>query len=238
MNETTRSDRNPLAVEQGTKPTIMLLLGWFVVHTAVWIGLVKLLEGSDGVGYDDVGTAGTPWFRQFVIPLGVVFVLQVVGISRLGWWRSVLGDSSRTKRTWLAIFPIVVLLLGLTRLANDGFAGSAKAAYLVGCAVTVGLVGLTEEITFRGVELVGARRLFRREWMAVAFSAALFGLFHAPNIILGAEAGATMNQVVYTAVIGTGIYCLRRVTGWLWLCVVLHAVYDFMLIQGHWHTLF
>jgi hypothetical protein len=38
-------------------------------------------------------------------------------------------------------------------------------------------------------------------------------------------------------VIGTFLYCLRRTSGSLVPCIVLHAAYDFMLIQGNWDKL-
>ena len=34
---------NPLAVDEGVKPTIPLLLGIFVAHVVIWIGLILLL---------------------------------------------------------------------------------------------------------------------------------------------------------------------------------------------------
>jgi membrane protease YdiL (CAAX protease family) len=228
---------NPLAVDEGTKPTFALLLGWFAVHVVVAIGLMKVLPGDDGVDYSDLGVLGTPWVRQFIIPLLVVLALQVALISRLGWWNSVLREPSRTSRRWLWVFPALMLVVGVARFASDGFAGDAGASYLLGCIITMALVGTTEELTFRGIEQVGARRLFSSERQAVVFASVLFGLFHAPNIVLGAEVGATIAQVVLTAVIGTFLYCLRRTSGSLVPCIVLHAAYDFMLIQGNWDKL-
>jgi membrane protease YdiL (CAAX protease family) len=228
---------NPLAVEEGTRPTLGLLLGWFVVHAVVAIGLMRLLPGDDGVDYGDLGTLGTPWVRQFIIPLLVVLVLQVVFVTRMGWWGSVLREPSRSTRRWMLVFPVLVLLIGLGRFLSDGFAGDAGASYLIGCAVTMVLVGTTEELTFRGIQQVGARRILRAEWQAVVFASVLFGLFHAPNVVLGAEVGPTIVQVVVTALLGTTFYCLRRVTGSLIPCIAAHAVYDFFLIQGAWDKL-
>ena len=233
----TTPSRNPLAVDQGTSPTVVMLLGWFVVHVTVWIGLVKLLPGDDGVDYVDLGTLGTPWVRQFILPLLVVLVLQVVVISRLGWWRPVLRDPARSTRRWLWLPPLLIAVVGVSTLASDGFSSDAGAAYLVGCAVTMLLVGTTEELTFRGVLQVGGRRVFSREWQAAVFASVLFGLFHTPNIIIGAEVGDALVQTVATAVIGSGFYALRRVSGSLVPCIVLHAAYDFMLIQGSWDSL-
>ena len=228
---------NDLRVDEGVQPTISLLLGIFVAHVVIWIGLVRLVPGGDGVDYPDLGTLGTPWVRQFVIPLLVVLAFQVVVITKLGWWKSVLREPSRTTRRWLVVFPVVVFVLGLTRFLSDGFAGDAGSSYLIGCIVTMTLVGLTEEITFRGIQQVGARRVFTREWQAVVFASVLFGLFHTPNIVIGAEVGDALRQTVFTAIIGTAFYCLRRVSGSLIPCIVLHAVYDFLLIQGAWDTL-
>ena len=228
---------NDLRVDEGVQPTISLLLGIFVAHVVIWIGLVRLVPGGDGVDYPDLGTLGTPWVRQFVIPLLVVLAFQVVVITRLGWWKSVLREPSRTTRRWLVVFPVVVFVLGLTRFLSDGFAGDAGSSYLIGCIVTMTLVGLTEEITFRGIQQVGARRVFTREWQAVVFASVLFGLFHTPNIVIGAEVGDALRQTVFTAIIGMAFYCLRRVTGSLIPCIVLHAVYDFLLIQGAWDRL-
>lgn len=228
---------NELRIDEGVQPTIPLLLGIFVAHVVIWIGLVALVPGDDGVDYPDLGTLGTPWVRQFVIPLLVVLVFQVVVITKLGWWKSVLREPSRTTRRWLVVFPVVVFVLGLTRFLSDGFAGDAGASYLIGCVVTLTLVGVTEEITFRGIQHVGARRIFSREWQAVVFASVLFGLFHTPNIVIGAEVGHALTQTVVTAVIGMAFYCLRRVSGSLIPCIVLHAVYDFLLIQGAWDKL-
>lgn len=213
------------------------MVAWFVIHTVVWIGLVLLVPGDDGIDYVDVGDVSTPWVRQFIIPLLVVLVLQVLVIGRLGWQRPVLRDDERTSKQWLWVFPVVFLLLGLSTLALNGFASEAGSAYLVGCAVTMLLVGATEEITFRGILLVGGRKAFGKESTAMLFSAALFGLFHLPNVFIGSAFSDAASQVVKTAILGLALYCLRRVTASLIPCIVLHAVYDFLLIQGNWDKL-
>jgi len=216
---------------------LSLLVGWFVVHTVVWIGLVLLIPGNDGIDYAEIGVLGTPWVRQFIIPLLVVLVLQVVVVSRVGWQRPVLRDDSRTTKQWLWVFPVLFLVGGLTALGTNGFASDAGGAYLIGCAVTMLLVGATEEITFRGILLVGGRKAFAKESTAVLFSSVLFGLFHLPNVFIGSAFSDAASQVVKTAILGLALYCLRRVTASLIPCIVLHAVYDFLLIQGNWDKL-
>lgn len=232
--DTATPPANPLAVDQGVKPTLALLLGFFVVHVVVWIGLILLVPGDDGVDYVDLGVLGTPWVRQFIIPLLVVLALQIVFISRMGWWKSVLSEPSRTSKKWLIVVPVIVLVVGLLKFASEGLATGAGANYLIGCLVTMVLVGTTEELNFRGIQQVGARRIFTREWQAVVFASVLFGLFHTPNILIGSEVGPAIAQTFLTAIIGLAFYCLRRVSGSLIPCIILHALYDFMLIEGNW----
>lgn len=227
---------NDLGVEEGVKPTLPLLLGIFATHVVIWIGLVALIPGDDRVSFEHLGDQTTPWMRQFIIPLLVVLVVQVAITTKLGWWTSVMRDPARTTRRWFWVVPAVLLILGLIAFASSG-AQDAGFDYLVGCLATTMLVGITEEMTFRGLLLVGARRVFTREWLAVVLAGALFGLFHLPNILLGAPTGPTVVQVVQTAVIGTGIYCLRRVSGWLVPCMVLHGLYDYLVLQGNWDSI-
>lgn len=227
---------NPLAVDEGVKPTLPLLLGIFAAHVVIWIGLILLLPGDDRVKFEFLGDQSTPWVRQFIIPLLVVLAVQAAVITKLGWWTSVLREPQRTTRRWLWIFPTLLLVGGLLAFAASG-AQEAGSGYLVSVLTTTMLVGITEEITFRGVVLVGARRLFDREWRAVVFSGALFGLFHLPNILVGAPVGQTLLQVFQTAVIGTAIYALRRTSGTLVMCMLLHGVYDYLVIQGNWDAI-
>ncbi len=220
----------PPAQLAGRRPTLGLLAAIFVLHTTIWIGLVRLLPGDDFLEYPDLGDAATPWIRQFVLPLVVVTAFLVGVVSWLGWWRPVLREP-RTGGRLLVLGAALIVVLGGGRLLGSGFS-DAPAAYWIGLALTTGLVGLTEELSFRGIQLVGARAVFGDERRALLWSSVLFGLFHLPNAILGASVGAAVAQVFLTALIGTGIACFRRLSGTLLVPVVVHAVYDFVLIQG------
>lgn len=222
-----------LAASEGVAraATGVAMIGWFIVHTAVWIGLVRLVPGDDFVEYPDLGAFGLPWIRQFVIPLLVVLALQIVLITRRGWWKQVLSDEARTTRLWMAVPPVVIAVIALSQFIADGLS-DVPTHYWIGMTLTMLLVGTTEEITFRGILLVGGRQVFGREVWAFVLSSALFGLFHLPNVILGQEFSLSVVQMVSTAVIGSAFYCLRRVTGSIIPCILLHAAYDWALIQG------
>ncbi len=205
----------------------LALVGWFVVHTVVWIALVRLLPGGDFVEYSDLGTAGLPWVRQFVVPLLVVLALQVLVLSATGRWRAVWVDDRPMRARWWLV--MVAFALPVASFLSAG--ASARPAHAwIGLVATMALVGLTEELTFRGILLVGARD-HGSERSAWLWSSALFGLFHLPNIVLGAPAGDAARQVVATAVIGSIMYVVRRLSRGLLAPVVLHAAWDFLLIS-------
>lgn len=226
MNKTVRTSDGV-----GRIATAVAMVGWFIVHTALWIGLVKLLPGDDFVEYPDLGRLGLPWMRQFVIPLLVVLALQAVVITRRSWWSPVFSDAQRTSKTWMFIPPVLVAAIGIGSFLADGLS-DVPAHYWVGMTLTMLLVGTTEELTFRGILLVGGRQAFGSETVAFLFSSALFGLFHLPNIILGQDVGPSISQVFFTAVTGAAFYCLRRASGSIVPCILLHAAYDWALIQG------
>ncbi|CAB4603498.1 MAG: CPBP family intramembrane metalloprotease [Actinobacteria bacterium] len=218
------------AAGPATPATWPLLIGWFVVHTVVWISLVRLLPGDAFVEYDDLGLLGTPWIRQFVVPLLIVLALQIVFVTRLGWWREVLGEPRSAPR-WMWIPVAVVVLSAVAQLVANGVS-DVPSSYWIGLVLTVALVGATEELTFRGILQAGGRWLSdeRTAWLV---SSALFGLFHLPNAVLGQSLGGSILQMIGTAVIGSAFYCLRRVSGSLVPCIVLHAAYDWVLIQAN-----
>jgi membrane protease YdiL (CAAX protease family) len=207
------------------------LIGFFLLHVVVWIGLMRPLAGDDFVDYDDLGIAATPWVRQFIIGLLVVLALQVIYVSRRGCWGPLLTDETRLRKWWAFIPIAVVAVGGLGRFASDGLS-DAPASWWAGITVTMLLVGTTEEITFRGILLVGGRQAFGGEVKAWLFSSALFGLFHLPNALIGQDLGPTLVQVVLTAVIGSVLYLVRRVSGSLIVAALFHAAYDWLLIQG------
>lgn len=216
---------------RGRDATWALLAGFFVVHTVVWIGLVRSVPGADFVEYPELGVVGLPWVRQFVIPLSVVLILQIAAIRWLGWGRAVIREEARSTTWWLYL-PVVFIVVQLVVLLQRDGISDVPAAYWAGLIATVLLVGATEEITFRGVLLVGSRRLVDREVIAFALSSMMFGLFHLPNVLLGQSLGVTLVQVVATAILGSTLYCLRRVSGSLLPCIALHAGYDLVVIQA------
>ncbi len=223
-----------MATSWNPSPTLTRVksaLRFFLVHVVVWTSLVYVVAGNDRVDYDMLGDGTTPWVRQFVVALVAVLVLQILFISRQRLWAEVVVDRPRRSRKWMWFPPFLLLCAGIGVVASDGLS-SAPGSYWIGMTVTMILVGLTEELTFRGILVATLRRTGSGERGVLLISSLLFGLFHLPNWILGQDFVTTVRQVAFTALFGMIFYALRRASGTLIACVVLHALYDWMIVQG------
>ncbi len=93
------------------------------------------------------------------------------------------------------------------------------------------LIGIFEEFLFRGIlqdfiaSLVKGKR--RERLLTVFLTSAAFGLWHLFNLAGGANVGMTLLQVGYTFLVGAMLSAVVIKTGNLWLCVILHAIFDF-----------
>ena len=206
-------------------------LTFSLVHVIVWTTLVLVLAGDAGVDYDDIGVPSTPWVRQFIIALSVVFVLQLVYVSRISDRSGIFREARRSARRSAWVPPALLFVAGLGAFASDGLS-EAPAAWWVGMIATMLLVGVTEEMTFRGILVHGLREDGLAERRVVVVSSALFGLFHLPNFLLGQDLSTTIRQVVVTAILGAAFHSLRRASGSLIPCMILHAAYDWSVLQG------
>lgn len=121
-------------------------------------------------------------------------------------------------------FPIIGLISGTAGLDSPPH-------YILIYALSSILVGLFEELAFRGVFymlLLEPRRDTSRSvfWVS-ALSSALFGAIHLVNLFAGAGVGTTILQVGYSFLIGGMCSIALLVSGSIWVPVVLHALFDF-----------
>ncbi|MBQ8408796.1 MAG: CPBP family intramembrane metalloprotease [Clostridia bacterium] len=92
-------------------------------------------------------------------------------------------------------------------------------------------VGLFEETCFRGVVLLGfleKRRTTKKgQFWSIVLSSAVFGAVHFVNVFFGASPVAVLMQIGYSFLIGAMCSVVLLKTANLWLCVILHAVFNF-----------
>ena len=92
-------------------------------------------------------------------------------------------------------------------------------------------IGFYEELAFRGfvfpliMEKTGTSR--KGIFLATIYSGAVFGLMHLVNLLEGAGIGSVVLQIGYSFLIGAMCSVVLVKTRNVWICVVLHAIYDF-----------
>ena len=122
----------------------------------------------------------------------------------------------------LANFPFSALIGGTARITRIDLIG----LFAVKCL----LIGLGEELLFRGILFGFLNELFEKRkspFLTVLLSSVLFALFHLVNLLDGAGILPVLQQIGYSFLIGAMLAVLLVQTENLWLCVILHALFDF-----------
>ncbi|WP_106745119.1 CPBP family intramembrane glutamic endopeptidase [Yoonia maritima] len=211
----------------------MTNLGRAVLATLIYIGIV--------------GVATVFVFRIFTTPLDTVSVmwrtlsLQIIlllscylyvrrytdwytiGFRRLNWGALV----------WLLPAVALVFAMGFV-VINAATKGNGVSLPIstVGLLVVVPfLVGLTEEIMFRGILLRGA--LARLPvFQAMLLSALLFSLMHCVNVFTGQPALATLQHTAFAFLVGVFLAPIALKLGNLWPLIMWHTAWDFMIYSS------
>ncbi len=139
--------------------------------------------------------------------------------------------------------PILGLLSGLATLE---YSGARLAGYIALFAWECLAIGFFEELAFRGVVLpmiLEKRRGSRKQiFLSVLLSSAVFGGIHLVNLFVSSP-GAVFLQIGYSFLIGGMCAFVLIKTANIWLCVLLHAIFDFCgklvdtLGKGTWISL-
>ncbi|ONI62850.1 hypothetical protein CSIV_15500 [Microbacterium sp. CSI-V] len=94
------------------------------------------------------------------------------------------------------------------------------------------LVGVGKELAIRGI-LLTALRGRHGKTVTLLGAAAVFGLIHIPGSFINrAPVAFIVIQVLGIALAGVTYYWIRRVTGRLWVGMLVHAFTDFVLYLG------
>jgi len=120
--------------------------------------------------------------------------------------------------------PIIALLTGN---------GYVKAPYLTIIIFAIECIGIGffEEAAFRGVLLLliieRVPKTKKGIFYSIVLSSAIFGLIHIFNLFSGSGAGAVILQIGYSFLFGGMWAAVLLKTHNLWLCILLHSIYDF-----------
>jgi hypothetical protein len=198
------------------------------------MALFGIMFKLSGVDYDDIVGSADNALKAIVIPLAVVAVALIIVTTLLGWWKPALCDEHRA-RGWIMAVPIVMLTVTIAGI-NYGHLGDLDSGLLLWIAVGTLLVGFSEELMYRGLVLVSFRGAMR-ESHAWFWSSVAFGLLHGINAFLGQDFVPTIVQIVSAFVLGSGFYVARRVSGVIFLPMLMHTLWDFSTFTGDGYVL-
>ena len=119
----------------------------------------------------------------------------------------------------------------LSMIWGDAYLVHSAPAYLLWFAAECLAIGLFEELAFRGVIFLmfAEKRCATRKGLfwSLILTSAVFGGVHLVNVLMGAGIGPTILQIGYSFLIGAMCSVVLLKTRNIWICVALHAVYDF-----------
>ena len=219
---TTEADHSTPTPWEGVRfqPSVALGLLVYFGYLAIFYATWKIND----VDYDTIGDTVESTKLHYAMPtlLGCAFL--VVAISVLGWWRITLFDSFRSGPKWAWIGPIAMFLLAVASFAGVTWGNVSSSLLLWSVLGAIG-VGFGEEMITRGALLVGLRTN-HNEVMAWLFSTLAFAALHAPNALFGQSVPKTLVQLVFTFLVGSLLWSIRRLSGTLLLCMFLHGFWD------------
>jgi hypothetical protein len=195
-----------------------------VTAVMLYIAVVNGIQLSAGVPYAEwFKTAGNAW-RMAVLPLAAGSALLLVAVRAAGWshlWRDPVRLQTPGVMRAALVFWWLAIAIRLAGVQWDTVPLNLLAAVIVSGV----LVGFAEETLFRGIFLRGLRERGRPEASAALWAAAAFGLFHLPNVFMGAG-WIGLFQVVLAALSGSLLYAFRRRYGTIWPAMVAHGAWD------------
>ncbi len=189
-----------------------------LVYMAIIMGGAKLEVGDGTMGQGEMISRHI----STSLVVGVVFLFGVVGF--FGWWRDTGLRPARSAKSLLILwFPALIILGFFTVGLLLGYP-PLQAFIIVG--INTLIVGISEELAFRGILFSGARSAMR-PWGAIAITSVIFGAVHVLNGITTGDWTAASVQAVAAAMSGLLFIAILIRTGSIIPAMIVHWLWDF-----------
>lgn len=189
-----------------------------VAYLAIIMGGAKLEVGDGTMGQGEMISRHI----STSLVVGLVFLLAVVGV--FGWARDSGLKPVRSTKSLVVLWLPALLILGFFSVGL--FLGYPPLKVLIFVGINTLMVGISEELAFRGIFFSGARSAMR-PWPAIAITSAIFGAVHVLNGITTGDWGAATTQAVAAAMSGVLFIAILIRTGSIIPAMIVHWLWDF-----------
>ncbi|WIB32470.1 CPBP family intramembrane glutamic endopeptidase [Curtobacterium sp. MCSS17_005] len=224
----------PTTITTTTRPERFRRSIWVaLVAVAVYVFLAAVVGNLFG-GLAEPGDNIAEFVLSHYIALPIGIALAVLFVRWAGWpgvWSETPTPKLHPRRLWLIAIPVLTVVIACSNLAGiDWSAWSVPTVLLI--VIGTLMVGLGEELYLRGV-LLSAVRARHSELATLLVTSVVFGVAHVVGSLWsGLSPAFILFQVSALSLAGATYYWVRRVTGRLWVAVLVHAFSDCVLYLG------
>lgn len=186
---------------------------------------------------------GKPVLSEDAVLAPLISMTLTRGIGAVVFLVLLLGEGYRVmnpiqKPFWKSLLftlpPFLVVVNNMPILSmiwGDAYLVHRAPVYMIWFIAECLAIGLFEELAFRGVIflMLAEKRHTTRKGLfwSLILTSAVFGAVHLVNVLMGAGIGPVILQIGYSFLIGAMCSVVLLKTRNIWLCVLLHAIYDF-----------
>lgn len=187
----------------------IIAICWIVIYIVMFNGAAWL---SDVIGIPNLLTVVVGFFMCFVM------ILILYKYKRLNYY----GLNSLKNLKHLRLLLYIPMLVIASVNIWQGFHINDSATQMILISLSMICVGFLEELIFRSFLMRAL--LHKGPIIAIVMSTLIFGLFHALNLIFGAELVPTLLQVVYSMAFGFMCCAFFYKTKNIIPCIICHAL--------------
>jgi membrane protease YdiL (CAAX protease family) len=199
-----------------------------IIWAVITLGGEMLSAGGKTTGLEELTSS------QVVPALVVAPIFLFIIVAFTKTWRVVgLKGLVSAHSLWLIWVPaLIIIILLVFGLPNNTLGSKVIITMLINSL----LVGISEELMFRGILLEGTKNRYSL-WASIWIVSLLFGAIHSLNGFLTGNFGAAIIQAVNAIALGLMFVGLRLRQDSLFPAMLIHGLWDFSLFVVSGSTL-